>query len=108
MLSGAPPTPQAPLGGVMTSPAPAAREFSPPAPAPAPDHLAHHQMGGHGAPALPVGGHGLMMGGGVVQQQHHLLAQNSLLGGSDILGLSSPLLGGCTTTASLATRHYPS
>ncbi|XP_048484173.1 KH domain-containing, RNA-binding, signal transduction-associated protein 2 isoform X2 [Plutella xylostella] len=93
-LSGAPPTPQAPLGGVMTSPAPAAREFSPPAPAPAPDHLAHHQMGGHGAPALPVGGHGLMMGGGVVQQQHHLLAQNSLLGGSDILGLSSPVLGG--------------
>ncbi|XP_048484176.1 KH domain-containing, RNA-binding, signal transduction-associated protein 2 isoform X5 [Plutella xylostella] len=105
-LSGAPPTPQAPLGGVMTSPAPAAREFSPPAPAPAPDHLAHHQMGGHGAPALPVGGHGLMMGGGVVQQQHHLLAQNSLLGaaGAGATARKRPLLGGARAAMSPTKR----
>ncbi|KAL4716022.1 hypothetical protein ACJJTC_003811 [Scirpophaga incertulas] len=65
-----------------------AREFSPPTPNAA-DHLsAHHQ--------LAAGHTGVLVGGGVLQQPptHHLLAQNSLLGGGDILGLSSPVLGG--------------
>ncbi|CAH2097457.1 unnamed protein product [Euphydryas editha] len=46
------------------------------------------------APSHP--GHGVLVGGGVIQQPptHHLLTQNSILGGSDILGLSSPVLGG--------------
>ncbi|XP_028159889.1 KH domain-containing, RNA-binding, signal transduction-associated protein 2-like isoform X2 [Ostrinia furnacalis] len=77
-----------PMPGVV----PGARDFSPPAPAPAPDHLtaAHHQL------AAGHTGHGVLVGGGVLQQPptHHLLTQNSILGGSDILGLSSPVLGG--------------
>ncbi|KAI5636187.1 KH domain-containing, RNA-binding, signal transduction-associated protein 2 isoform X1 [Phthorimaea operculella] len=68
---------------------PNARDFSPPAPNPAPDHLtaAHHQLAAQHT--------GLLVGGGVIQQpQHHILTQNSLLGGGEILGLSSPVLGG--------------
>ncbi|CAH0717645.1 unnamed protein product, partial [Brenthis ino] len=67
------------------------RDFSPPAPTPAPEHLsAHHQL------APSHAGHGVLVGGGVLQQPptHHLLTQNSILGGGDILGLSSPVLGG--------------
>lgn len=93
------------MTGIQQSPAPAslpggiainhganARDFSPPAPTPAPDHLsaAHHQL------AAGHTGHGVLVGGGVLQQAptHHLLTQNSILGGGDILGLSSPVLGG--------------
>ncbi|OWR41113.1 hypothetical protein KGM_216167 [Danaus plexippus plexippus] len=67
-----------------------ARDFSPPAPTPAPEHLAHHQL------ASAHANHGVLVGGGVIQQPptHHLLTQNSILGGGDILGLSSPVLGG--------------
>ncbi|XP_060807248.1 KH domain-containing, RNA-binding, signal transduction-associated protein 2 isoform X1 [Amyelois transitella] len=87
------------LPGVQPSPAPAipggmtishgnARDFSPPAPTPAPDHLAaHHQ--------LAAGHTGMLVGGGVLQQPpHHILTQNSILGGGDLLGLGSPVLGG--------------
>ncbi|XP_041981560.1 KH domain-containing, RNA-binding, signal transduction-associated protein 1 [Aricia agestis] len=66
------------------------RDFSPPVPTSASDHLAaHHQL------ATGHAGHGMLVGGGVIQQPptHHLLTQNSILGG-DILGLSSPVLGG--------------
>ncbi|XP_026320147.1 uncharacterized protein LOC113230428 [Hyposmocoma kahamanoa] len=89
-LTGVQPTAaQAPLPGMPVNHA--ARDFSPPAPTPAPDHLsaAHHQLAaGHTA--------GMLVGGGVLQQPptHHLLTQNSLLGGGDILGLSSPVLSG--------------
>ncbi|KAL0811759.1 hypothetical protein ABMA28_009192 [Loxostege sticticalis] len=79
-------------GGLPVSHGANARDFSPPAPTPAPDHLtaAHHQL------AAGHTGHGVLVGGGVLQQPptHHLLTQNSILGGSDILGLSSPVLGG--------------
>ncbi|XP_022125865.2 KH domain-containing, RNA-binding, signal transduction-associated protein 2 isoform X1 [Pieris rapae] len=73
--------------------APSARDFSPPAPTPAPEHLPHHQMT---SPAS----HGLLVGGGILQQPpaHHLLTQNSILGAGDILGLSSPVLGGVLHT----------
>ncbi|XP_045505149.1 KH domain-containing, RNA-binding, signal transduction-associated protein 2-like isoform X1 [Colias croceus] len=69
--------------------APSARDYSPPAPTPAPEHLPHHQLT---SPA----GHGLLVGGGILQQAptQHLLTHNSILGGGDILGLSSPVLGG--------------
>ncbi|XP_039745088.1 KH domain-containing, RNA-binding, signal transduction-associated protein 2 [Pararge aegeria] len=68
-----------------------AHEFSPPTPTPAPEHLTHHQQL---APSHPA--HGMLVSGGVMQQPptHHLLAQNAILGGGDILGLSSPVLGG--------------
>ncbi|XP_063897616.1 KH domain-containing, RNA-binding, signal transduction-associated protein 2 isoform X2 [Helicoverpa armigera] len=93
-LSGVPPSP-APAslpGGIAINHGANARDFSPPAPTPAPDHLsaAHHQL------AAGHTGHGVLVGGGVLQQPptHHLLTQNSILGGGDILGLSSPVLGG--------------
>ncbi|RVE50808.1 hypothetical protein evm_004557 [Chilo suppressalis] len=76
--------------GLPVNHAPSARDFSPPVPTSAPEHLsAHHQLAGHTS-------HSVLVGGGVLQQPptHHLLTQNSILGGGDILGLSSPVLGG--------------
>ncbi|XP_013137847.1 PREDICTED: KH domain-containing, RNA-binding, signal transduction-associated protein 2-like [Papilio polytes] len=73
------------LPGIALSPA-NVRDFSPPAQ----EHIStHHQM------AAGHAGHGVLVGSGVLQQPatHHLLTQNSILGG-DILGLSSPVLGG--------------
>ncbi|XP_050671525.1 KH domain-containing, RNA-binding, signal transduction-associated protein 3-like isoform X3 [Leptidea sinapis] len=64
------------------------RDFSPPALTPAPEHLPHHQI-----PSGPPN-HSVLVGGGVLQQPAHVLTQNTLLGGGDILGLSSPVLGG--------------
>nr|XP_034826347.1 KH domain-containing, RNA-binding, signal transduction-associated protein 2-like [Maniola hyperantus] len=68
-----------------------ARDFSSPAPTPAPEHLSHHQQ-----LAPSHAGHSVLVSGGVIQQPptHHLLTQNTILGGADILGLSSPVLGG--------------
>ncbi|KAG6453874.1 hypothetical protein O3G_MSEX008378 [Manduca sexta] len=85
------PAPATLPGGIAVNHGATARDFSPPAPTPAPDHLAaHHQL------AAGHTGHGMLVGGGVLQQPptHHLLTQNSILGGGDILGLSSPMLGG--------------
>ncbi|XP_049880073.1 KH domain-containing, RNA-binding, signal transduction-associated protein 1-like isoform X3 [Pectinophora gossypiella] len=92
-LSGMQPSPaQAPLPGLPMNHA-SSRDFSPPAPTPAPDHLsaAHHQVN-----MIAAGHTGVLVGGGVLPQPptHHLLTQNSILGGGDILGLSSPVLGG--------------
>ncbi|XP_072948324.1 protein quaking-B-like isoform X2 [Epargyreus clarus] len=71
-----PPAPAQPtLPGIPVNHA-NARDFSPPAPTPAPEHLAaHHQL------AAGPTGHGVLVGGGVLQQPptHHLLAQNSIL-----------------------------
>ncbi|XP_032523898.1 KH domain-containing, RNA-binding, signal transduction-associated protein 2-like isoform X1 [Danaus plexippus] len=69
-----------------------ARDFSPPAPTPAPEHLAHHQL------ASAHANHGVLVGGGVIQQPptHHLLTQNSILagaGGAGASGRKRPLLG---------------
>ncbi|CAK1543479.1 unnamed protein product [Leptosia nina] len=81
--------------------APSARDFSPPAPTPAPEHLPHHQLT---SPAS----HGLLVGGGLLQQPptHHLLTQNSILGvGSG--GASTrkrPLLGGARNAISPTKR----
>ncbi|KAJ0171312.1 hypothetical protein K1T71_012862 [Dendrolimus kikuchii] len=86
------PVPAALPGGIAINHGATARDFSPPAPTPAPDHLtaAHHQL------AASHAGHGVLVGGGVLQQPptHHILTQNSILGGGDILGLTSPVLGG--------------
>ncbi|XP_052756241.1 KH domain-containing, RNA-binding, signal transduction-associated protein 2 isoform X2 [Galleria mellonella] len=95
-LTGVQPSPaQAALpGGIPINHGANARDFSPPAPTPAPDHLtaAHHQL----AAGHTGAHHGVLVGGGVLQQPptHHILTQNSILGGGDILGLSSPVLGG--------------
>ncbi|XP_045505150.1 KH domain-containing, RNA-binding, signal transduction-associated protein 2-like isoform X2 [Colias croceus] len=70
--------------------APSARDYSPPAPTPAPEHLPHHQLT---SPA----GHGLLVGGGILQQAptQHLLTHNSILGvGSGGGTRKRPLLGG--------------
>ncbi|XP_028036734.1 KH domain-containing, RNA-binding, signal transduction-associated protein 2-like isoform X2 [Bombyx mandarina] len=82
------PAPTAMPSAIAVSHAPTSRDFSPPAPTPAPEHLAaHHQL------AAGHTGHGMLVGGGMIQQPpHHLITQNSILG--DILGLSSPVLGG--------------
>ncbi|CAG9570844.1 unnamed protein product [Danaus chrysippus] len=68
-----------------------ARDFSPPAPTPAPEHLAHHQL------ASAHANHGVLVGGGVIQQPptHHLLTQNSILGAGGVggSGRKRPLLG---------------
>ncbi|CAK1590884.1 unnamed protein product [Parnassius mnemosyne] len=86
------PVPTSLPAGMAMNHAANARDFSPPAPTPAPEHLSatHHQM------AAGHAGHGVLVGSGVLQQPptHHLIAQNSILGGGDILGLSSPVLGG--------------
>ncbi|XP_060807254.1 KH domain-containing, RNA-binding, signal transduction-associated protein 2 isoform X3 [Amyelois transitella] len=101
------------LPGVQPSPAPAipggmtishgnARDFSPPAPTPAPDHLAaHHQ--------LAAGHTGMLVGGGVLQQPpHHILTQNSILGAAGAAAASAarkrPLLGGARAAMSPTKR----
>ncbi|XP_045762909.1 KH domain-containing, RNA-binding, signal transduction-associated protein 2-like isoform X2 [Maniola jurtina] len=69
-----------------------ARDFSPPAPTPAPEHLSHHQL------APSHAGHSVLVSGGVIQQPptHHLLTQNTILGAGGAGGASGrkrPLLG---------------
>ncbi|XP_069355901.1 KH domain-containing, RNA-binding, signal transduction-associated protein 2-like isoform X2 [Maniola hyperantus] len=69
-----------------------ARDFSSPAPTPAPEHLSHHQL------APSHAGHSVLVSGGVIQQPptHHLLTQNTILGAGGAGGASGrkrPLLG---------------
>ncbi|CAG4939305.1 unnamed protein product [Colias eurytheme] len=89
VLAVSPVTPSLASAPVLPVHAPSARDFSPPAPNPAPEHLPHHQI-------TSPSNHGVLVGGGLIQQPptHHLLTQSSILGGGDILGLSSPVLGG--------------
>ncbi|XP_050552183.1 KH domain-containing, RNA-binding, signal transduction-associated protein 2 isoform X3 [Spodoptera frugiperda] len=107
-LSGVPPSP-APAslpGGIAINHGTNTRDFSPPAPTPAPDHLsaAHHQL------AAGHTGHGVLVGGGVLQQAptHHLLTQNSILGaagpGAASTARKRPLLGGTRAAMSPTKR----
>ncbi|XP_049880079.1 KH domain-containing, RNA-binding, signal transduction-associated protein 2-like isoform X8 [Pectinophora gossypiella] len=103
-LSGMQPSPaQAPLPGLPMNHA-SSRDFSPPAPTPAPDHLsaAHHQ--------IAAGHTGVLVGGGVLPQPptHHLLTQNSILGAAGGAAASTarkrPLLGGARAAMSPTKR----
>ncbi|XP_045540304.1 KH domain-containing, RNA-binding, signal transduction-associated protein 2, partial [Papilio machaon] len=89
-------------GGIALSPA-NVREFSPPAPTSAQEHISsHHQI------AAGHAGHGVLVGSGVLQQPtHHLLTQNSLLGaggGVASAGRKRPLLGGARAAMSPTKR----
>ncbi|GBP65230.1 Glycine-rich protein GRP33 [Eumeta japonica] len=82
-LSGVPAGQPAPLASALTGAA--QREYSPPAPAPAPDHLAaHHQLTSQSG-----GGHGVLMGGVLQPPAHHLLAHNSILVSVSLINLIS-------------------
>ncbi|XP_030028231.1 KH domain-containing, RNA-binding, signal transduction-associated protein 2 isoform X2 [Manduca sexta] len=98
------PAPATLPGGIAVNHGATARDFSPPAPTPAPDHLAaHHQL------AAGHTGHGMLVGGGVLQQPptHHLLTQNSILGaagGAVASARKRPLLGGARAAMSPTKR----
>ncbi|CAG9792893.1 unnamed protein product [Diatraea saccharalis] len=89
--------------GIPVSHGASVRDFSPPAPTAAPEHLtAHHQLAGHT-------GHSVLVGGGVLQQPptHHLLAQNSILGAAGAATSAArkrPLLGGARAAMSPTKR----